>query len=254
MFCRSFNDLLSCPVQNSDSIKSHTIAMNKKSNTTPKAIMLLSSHCAFCPSVLDSLSKMIKSGELSSLQVINLEQSPDAMQEYNVRSVPWVRIGKHELTGSQTIEALQQRAQWAMDDESAQGDDKEGEPKNLIADFDFLLSDGQVNKVIDALHKNESDFKHIMTLLGDVGSVLSTRIGIGVVFEEFAGQDILKTLIPGLGEFSKHEDSRIRADAFHYLGMTADKSAIPFLEAGKNEKDEEIQEIIADSLEALNDA
>jgi hypothetical protein len=218
------------------------------SNKTPKAIMLLSGSCAFCPSVLDSLSKMIKSGELSSLQIINLEQSPEAMQEYNVRSVPWVRIGTHELTGSQTLEALQQRAQWAADDEVSQDG-----TKNTIADFDFLLSDGQVNKVVDALQKNESDFKHIMMLLGDVGSVLSTRIGIGVVFEEFAGSDIVKTLIPQLGEFSQHDDSRIRADAFHYLGMTADKSAIPFLEAGKNEKDDDIKEIIADSLEELSD-
>ncbi len=221
---------------------------------SPKAIMLLSSSCAFCPTVLDSLSKMIKSGELSSLEVINLEQSPEAMQEYNVRSVPWVRIGTHELSGSQTLEALQQRAKWAMDD----ADQTNDESKNTVADFDFLLSDGQVNKVVTALRNNESDFKHIMTLLGDVGSVLSTRIGIGVVFEEFAGSDIIKTLIPQLGEFSLHEDSRIRADAFHYLGMTADKSAIPFLESGKkdsnNTNNEEIKEIIVDSLDGLADA
>ncbi len=235
--------------------------MNNQSSATslsPKATMLLSSHCAFCPSVLDSLSKMIKSGELSSLEVINLEQNPDAMQKYNVRSVPWVRIGTHELTGSQTLEALQQRVQWAMDDEKITEEKGEIKGENTVADFDFLLSDGQVNKVVDALRKNEDDFKHIMTLLGDVGSVLSTRIGIGVVFEEFAGSDILKTLIPQLGEFSQHKDSRIRADAFHYLGMTADKSALPFLEAGKkdsnNANNEEIREIIADSLEELADA
>jgi len=94
-----------------------------------------------------------------------------------------------------------------------------------------------------------------MSLLGNVGSVLSTRIGIGVVFEEFAGSEIIKTLIPELGELTHHKDSRIRADAFHYLGMTADKSAIPFLEAGKKEttntNNEEISEIIDDSLEEL---
>lgn len=220
----------------------------------PKAIMLLSSHCAFCPNVLDSLSKMIKSGELSSLHIINLEKTPDAMQEYKVRSVPWVRIGTHELTGSQTLEALQQRAQWAIDDDSKQGEKAGVETKNIIADFDFLLSDGQVNKVIDALQKNESDFNAIMTLLGDVGTVLSTRIGIGVVFEEFSGSELLKTHIPQLGEFSQHEDNRIRADAFHYLGMTADKSAIPFLEAGKSDNDAEIKEISADSLEEVKDS
>ncbi len=215
-------------------------------NKAPEAIMLLSSHCAFCPSVLDSLSKMIKSGELSSLHIINLEQNPDAMQQYKVRSVPWVKIGTHELSGSQTLDALQQRAKWAIQEQ--------GSSKNIVADFDFLLSEGQVNKVIEALQKNETDFSAIMDLLGDVGTVLSTRIGIGVVFEEFAETKLLKSLIPQLGKFSQHKDSRIRADAFHYLGMTADKSATPFLEAGNNEKDADIKEIIADSLEALGNA
>ena len=216
-------------------------------NKAPEATMLLSSSCAFCPSVLDSLAKMIKSGELSRLQVINLEQNPEAMQQYKVRSVPWVRIGAHELTGSQTLEALQQRAQWALD--AANSDDKNA--SNPVADFDFLLSDGQVDKVIQALQKDESGFSAIMELLGDTGTVLSTRIGIGVVFEEFAGSNVVKSLIYKLGEFSKHEDSRIRADAFHYLGMTADKSAIAILEAGKDDKDKEVREIITDSLEEL---
>ena len=101
-------------------------------NAAPEALMLLSSHCAHCPGVLDSLSKLIKKGEISSLHVINLEQNPEAMQEYNVRSVPLVRIGKHELTGAQTLEALQQRAQWARDDQQKES--------NVTADFDFLLS------------------------------------------------------------------------------------------------------------------
>lgn len=229
--------------------------MSSQSNPpqkSPEAIMLLSSSCAFCPSVLDALGKMIKSGELSSLEVINLEQNPDAMQKYNVRSVPWVRIGSHELTGSQTLEAFQQRAQWAIDEENQ--DDQSDSNNNPVADFDFLLSEGKVNEVIATIKKDETTMQAIMTLLGDSGTVLSTRIGIGVVFEEFSGSELLTTLLPELGKFSQHEDSRIRADAFHYLGMTADKSAIPILEAGKSDTDEEIREIITDSLEELIDA
>lgn len=213
---------------------------------SPEALMLLSSHCAFCPSVLDSLTKMIKAGDISSLKVINLEQNPDAMQEYKVRSVPWVRIGKHELTGSQTLEALKQRVEWAKDDQKNE--------TNLVADFDFLLSDGQVNKVIEALYKDKSGFDVIMTLLGDSGTVLSSRIGIGVVFEEFAGSKLLKSYITQLGEISKSDDVRIRADSLHYLGMTADKSAFPILELAKNDNDDEIQEIVADSLESLEES
>jgi HEAT repeat protein len=94
----------------------------------------------------------------------------------------------------------------------------------------------------------------IMTLLGDPGTILSTRIGIGVVFEEFAGTELLKKLIPELGELTEHNDQRIRADAYHYLGMTNDKSAIPFIETGKEDSNLEVREIAADSLNLLKHA
>lgn len=213
--------------------------------TSPDALMLLSSHCAYCPSVLDALSKMIKAGDIASLKVINLEKTPDAMQKYKVRSVPWVRIGTHELSGSQTIEALRQRAEWAQKDLD--------KAENTVADFDFSLSEGQVDKVISEIKNTPDKMQSIMELLGDSGTVLSTRIGMGVVFEDFAGSDLLKTLIPQLAELSKHQDQRIRADVYHYLGMTADLKAIPILEAGKGDKDKEVRAIITDSLEELQD-
>lgn len=213
--------------------------------STPEAIMLLSSHCAHCPGVLDSLSKLIKSGEIGSLKVINLEQHPEAMQEFHVRSVPWVRIGKHELTGAQTIEALRQRAEWALKDNQLATEN------NLVADFDFLLSEGQANKVVEAIQKDNAAIGAIMELLGDPGTVLSTRIGIGVVFEDLSGTELLKSLVLDLGKLAQHDDARIRAEAYHYLGMTADKRAIPILESGINDNDDDVREIVADSLEEL---
>ncbi len=209
----------------------------------PEALMLLSGSCSFCPSVLDSLSKMIKAGDIGSLKVINLERNPEAMQEYQVRSVPWVRIGKYELSGAQTLEALKQRAVWAQND--LQHKD------NSVADFDFLLSDGQVNKVIQAIRDDPEKMQSIMQLLGDPGTVLSSRIGIGVVFEEFANSELLRSLIPQLVELTRHEDQRIRADAYHYLGMTGDPEALPALEIGIQDKDKEVSEIARDALEDL---
>ncbi len=224
-----------------------------KTSTAPEALMLLSSHCAHCPGVLDSLTKLIKSGELGSLHVINLEQNPDAMQKYKVRSVPWVRIGKHELTGAQTIEALQQRINWTIEEKKSENN----EVKNQVSDFDFLLSEGQAAEVISTIKNNPAAMQDIMTLLGDPGTVLSTRIGIGVVFEEFAGTDLLKSLVDDLGKLTAHQDQRIRADALHYLAMTTDKKAIDYLLAAKknkiNDGDDEIKEIIEDSLVELKE-
>ncbi len=228
--------------------------MTDTNTPAPHALMLLSGHCVHCPNVLDSLSKMIKSGDIGSFEVINLEQHPDAMQKYKVRSVPWVKIGKHELSGAQTIEALKQRAEWAKKDLVEKG--LGANTNNQIADFDSLLSDGKVNNVIESLQKDNTGLESIMSLLADTGTVLSTRIGIGVVFEEFAGEAIIQTLITQLGELANQSDDiRIRADSLHYLGMTADKSAIEILEKYKAHKtdDDEIKEIIADSIEELND-
>ena len=221
--------------------------MNKPENFTPSATMLLSSHCAYCPAVLEALTKLIKDGDIAKLQVINLEKNPDAMQHYNVRSVPWVKIGNHELSGSQTYDALKQRVSWAIED--AQQDNS---TDYKVSDIDFLLSDGQVNKVISAINSDPSLMQHIMTLLGDSGTVLSSRIGIGVVFEELAGTDILTSHINELQALSQHDDERIRADAYHYLGMTADRSVTSFLKTAlTHEKNEALQEIITDSLDEL---
>lgn len=229
--------------------------IDKTITIAPHALMLLSSHCAHCPNVLDSLSKMIKTGDIGSFEVINLEKNPDAMGQYNVRSVPWVKIGKHQLTGAQTLEALKQRAEWARKDLIDNSSDEI--PKNQTADFDILLSDGKVNEVIEALKKDDSGFESIMSLLGDKGTVLSTRIGIGVVFEEFSGSTIVKNLIPELADLAKQSDDiRIRADSLHYLGMTNDQSAIEALEnySLKKDDDDEIKEIISDSLEGLRES
>ena len=213
--------------------------------TTPGALMLLSSSCPHCPGVLDSLAKMIKAGDIASLEVINLEQTPEAMQKYQVRSVPWVRIGEYELSGAQTLEALKQRAQWSKDNNNQE--------TKIVADFDFLLSDGQANKVIQKIRQKPEYFNAIIQLLGDPGTVLSSRIGIGVIFEEFAGSELVKGVIPQLATLTQHEDARIRADAYHYLGLTKDKKAIPYLEKGKSDEDDEIREIARDSLEDLLD-
>ncbi len=218
---------------------------NSSQTKTPSATMLLSSHCAHCPGVLDSLSQMIKDGDIGELKIINLEQNPEAMNTYKVRSVPWVKIGKHELTGAQTLEALQQRAAWAKKELN------DSDAENTSAEFDYLLSEGQADKVIEIIKTDHSKIEAIMALLGDSGTVLSTRIGIGVVFEEFAGSDLLKSLIAKLGKLTKHSDQRIRADAYHYLGLTQDQSAIPYLKNHTDENDAEILEIIADSLEEL---
>ncbi len=201
--------------------------------------MLLGTQCPYCPGVLKNLSELVKTGELGRLQVINLEQHPEAAQTYGVRSVPWVKIGNYELSGAQDIAALRQRIQWASKDSS------------LAGEFDFLLSDGQAAKVIEHINKDNNALSAILELLGDPATVLSTRIGIGVIMEEYAGTELLKKHIPELTKLAEHNDPRIRADALHYLGLTHNQSAIPVLQQHSDDSDPEVREVVADSLELL---
>ncbi len=211
-------------------------------NTPPDAIMLLGTHCPHCPAILKHLAELIKTGEIGRLNIVNLEQHPEGAQQYGVRSVPWVRIGKYELSGAQDIKALRQRIEWAMKDSS------------LAGEFDYWLSEAQVEKAIEYINKEPKSISAIVELLSDPATVLSTRIGIGVIMEEFAGTDMLHQLIPTFAELTQHDDSRIRTDALHYLGLTQSKEAIPILEQYiKTHGSDEISEVAADSLEELGE-
>ncbi len=205
----------------------------------PDAIMLLGTSCPHCPAVLKHLSQFIKSGEIGRLQIINLEQHPEDAQEYGVRSVPWVKIGKYQLSGAQDLAALQQRVEWANKDSS------------LAGEFDYWLSEAQVDKAIDHIKKEPKSISSIIELLGDSATVLSTRIGIGVIMEEFAGSQMLQQLIPDFAQLANHDDPRVRSDVLHYLALTGSTKAIPIIQKHVNDKDSEVSEVASDSLEEL---
>lgn len=204
-----------------------------------KAIALIGTQCPHCSAVLEHLTQLVKQGELGELQIINLNEAPDIARKLGVRSVPWVKIGSYELSGSQTLEAFKQRIQWTKDN---------GE---LLGKFDHMLSHGEAPEVTQIIQDDNSRMDVIIKLLSDSATILSTRIGIGVVMEDFAGSELLQSLIPTFGQLLEHDDARIRADASHYLSLTQSTEAIPYLENHHNETDLEVLEVIADSLEEL---
>jgi hypothetical protein len=202
--------------------------------------MILGTQCAHCPAVLKQLSHLVEEGKLGRLSIINLEQHPEDAQQYGVRSVPWVRIGKHELHGAQTRETMLQRIQWAS------------EQTTLKNEFDYLLAEAQVATAIEQITADQHKLSAIIDLLGDPKTVLSTRIGIGVVMEEFAGTPLLNEHFDTLATLANHEDARIRADACHYLSLTENRQALAILAKHQDDPSGEVKEVVADSIEALN--
>ena len=92
----------------------------------------------------------------------------------------------------------------------------------------------------------------VLPIVGNVEASLNVRLGAGVLLEEFAGSDTLRALLPRLGELSQHADARVRADACHYLGLTGDAAARPWLDARTADEDADVREIAAESLQALS--
>jgi len=207
---------------------------------TPKATLLLSSRCPHCATLLDLLNQLLKSGELSQLHSINIDAAPEVAQKYAVRSVPWLKIGDYVLTGLQDMPALKQRLEWIK------------LKANLLGKFDQMLSNAQANEVIESIREDPSRFSTIIELLSDPATILSSRIGIGVIIEEFAGTELLQSHRQTLEQLLHAKEVRIRADVAYYLELTESTEAIVALQQHANDENADVREIIADSLMSLH--
>lgn len=207
--------------------------------SAPDALLLLSTHCPHCPAVLAALADLLKQGAIGRLEAVNIEHRPEIAQALGVRSVPWTRLGRIELPGSHSRAEL---ADWAA---------KAGTEDGLADWFHVLLKEGQLPRVQALIEQEPALLAAVLPIIGNVDASLNVRLGAGVLFETFAGTPALQTLIPRLGALSQHDDARVRADACHYLGLTDDHSARPWLDARRDDDDADVREISAESLAHL---
>ena len=205
----------------------------------PDALLLISTHCPHCPAMLASVVDLVKQGDIGRLEAVNLERHPEVGQALGVRSVPWLRLGRIELAGVHSRDEL---AEWAAKADSEAG----------MADwFHLLLKEGQLPRAQAMIENDPALLAAVLPIVGNVEASLNVRLGAGVLLENFAGTDTLRALLPRLGELSQHPDARVRADACHYLGLTGDAAAKPWLEARTTDEDADVREIAAESLQAI---
>ncbi len=209
--------------------------------TPPQALMLLGTHCPHCPSVLASLSDLVKQGVISKLEVVNLEKMPETARVLGVRSVPWVRLGPFEFTGLHSKAELQS---WAEQAGSEQG---------MTAYIEQQLGDGEAKQVMAMIERDHSLLHALIGLVSNPDAKINARLGAGVVFEEYEGTEELLALIPELLELIRHEDARVRSDACHYLSLTHDRSVSQHIEALLDDAHAEVREVAVESLAYLQD-
>ena len=123
--------------------------------------------------------------------------------------------------------------------------------RNLSAYYNSLLLSGQAARVAKLIQQTPSSFAAVIELLSNKGSPLSTRMGIGVVMEELAGNRVLSQNIDLLIPLTQAKDARLRADACYYLELSANPAALPSLQTCLNDPDPSVREVAADAITTL---
>jgi thiol-disulfide isomerase/thioredoxin len=206
-------------------------------DTPPDALMLMGTHCPYCPSVLKALQALVEAGDISHLETHNIEENPEIARELGVRSVPWVRIGPFELEG---LRSEKEFRTWAIKAAASAGH----------TDWlDELLSSGNISKPLELIKSDPSMMDALLKLFADPDTQLNTQIGISAIMEDLQGTDTLSAIVDQLGELTQHEDARIRGDACHYLALSGNSRAAGFIKPLLDDSDAHVREIAKESLE-----
>jgi len=205
----------------------------------PDALLLLTSTCPYCPTVLTALSELVKSGDIGRLEVVNIGAHPEVAQQHGVRTVPWVRLGPFELEGLRSPAELKQ---WV---------ERAGTPDGLAEYFHELLKEGALPKVSALVARDPVALDALLRLLGDSDTELTVRIGISAVFEGLEGNPVLQRALGALIALSTHRDAHIRGDAAHLLSLTHSSSVQPHLERLLQDEVADVREIAREGLERL---
>ncbi len=209
------------------------------STTPPDALLLLTSHCPHCSTVLQGLSELVKNGRIGRLEAVNIEARPDVAERHGVRSVPWIRIGDFELEGLHSPTEL---ATWAA---------RAGSPSGIAEGITELLENGQLGKVIRLIEQHPEHLDALLRLAADPDTDLAVRIGISAAMEDLEHSDTLRDRLPALLELSQHTDPRVRADACHFLMLTGLPEARDRLQALANDPEPTVREAARNALEDL---
>jgi thioredoxin-like negative regulator of GroEL len=207
--------------------------------TKPDALLLLTASCPYCPTVLQGLGELVKSGHIGRLEVVNIGVHPEIAQQHGVRTVPWVRLGPFELEGLRSPAELKN---WA---------ERAGSSDGMSEYFRELLKDGKLAKVNAAVRADSARLIALLQLLDDPDLEITVRVGISAVFEELEGADALLGTLDTLLHFTSHRDAHIRADAAHLLSLTHSPQAVAPLERLLRDENADVREIAREGLERL---
>jgi hypothetical protein len=203
----------------------------------PDVELLIATGCAHCPVVLSAFCDLLKKGLIGRLEVTNIAVTPAIAAARGARSVPWMRIGSFELSGTHTPSEL---AAWV---------ERAGSETGWNDYLKELLSGGELDSATAASRRDPAARQALLALAADIETPFVVRIGISAIFEDLAGEGLLAGLIDQIvGALAGSDHAQVRADAAHFLGLSGSIEAYEPLRRLCDDVDAEVREIAQESL------
>ena len=178
-------------------------------------------------------------GLLDQMEIINVETAPEIVEQFGVRSVPWM-----QLDGYIFDEAL---SSTELDQILASNDETPPEARYIS----YLLEHGKLSKAIERIEQGLCSLNIVVEMLVDPMVPLNVRIGIGAILEHFEDSDEIRVLIPTLLELLQNSSAVLRTDACHYLSLTHSAEVVGPLRQMLEDEDAEVRQVALESLEVL---
>lgn len=212
----------------------------KNQTHKPAAVLLTSTHCPHCQSLKTLLIDRNTRGQLQQLDVINIEQSPEQAQQYQVRSVPWLQLGEFVFDRALSPGELDY---WINESTANTG---------ISHYLEYLLENGKLGNTIEWLEQGKATLQDVIPLLSNPDTKLNVRLGIGAIMETYEDTDAIREIIPDLIGLAQHVHPAIRTDVCHYLSLTHSNDAIEPLTAMLADEDQQVRQTAKESLDELS--
>lgn len=220
-----------------------------KNTTSPKqhltAELFIATGCAHCPTVMNELGDLLKSGKLGSLNISNIAIDNESAAALNIRSVPWFSLtNTHSsmiLAGNYSPDEIKK---WI---EAAQS------PEGMAEYIETFLGNGELMAVTQAIQLHPETFISVIHMLEDEETSMNIRIGLDALVENLSATETLKIHTSALKKLASQDNIRLQIDALHYLALTANSEIKNFIQEKTQDKDKQIQDAAIEALETLED-
>ncbi len=205
-----------------------------------EAKLLIAPDCQHCTSMMNLLGDLLKEGRIARLLMINIAEQPEQAAKYNVRSVPWLKLGAMEFVGALSRTELENAINMSNSNDGQ---------KFLIEQ----LKNGRLDDVTDLVERDLSFLPDLVELLKGKDVPMTVRIGVSAILEGLQGSSsALKSILPELLELSETNDETIRADACHFLSLVGGEAASKRLQQCINDESAMVREVAAEALEDVS--